>query len=210
MDKGVVPPSKHIIDKKSNSADRTQIAKPSPHSPLLQSQKGNAHINIPCLDITKGLCHSTIVKLLVVKGLSQLQADDFLEALQKKQILYSNPSEQAIPIRFPVLVIEGKSYSTGKFIFKAQNEAVVSGSCMINIQYQLARLFEPFAPESSTKKEPLAFSICTEGSHIGLWVHYTTSQDGKCIYNMSLLKTCHALLLGGVIDFLMVIDKVFS
>ena len=157
-----------------------------------------------------GLRHSTMVNTLVAKGISEDQADGFLKFLQEQQSLCSSPSQHDIPIRFPLLVVEGKSYSTGKFVFEAQNQAAVSGSCMVNMQLQLDELFESFAPGSYTKKAPLAFSICTEGPHIELWVHYTTSTNGKRNYNMSILKTCHALLLAGVVDFLVVVDRVLS
>lgn len=157
-----------------------------------------------------GLSHSTMVESLVAKGASEDQGDGFLKFLQEQQSLCSAPSQQDIPIRFPLLVVEGKSYSTGKFVFEAQNQAAVSGSCMVNMQHQLAELFGPFAPGPYTKKEPLAFSICTEGPHIELWVHYTTSENGKRKYNMNILKTCHALLLAGVVDFLVMVDRVLS
>lgn len=181
-----------------------------PPSPLLQPRQGNDILHTPRPDITMGLRHSTMVNALVAKGISEDQADGFLKFLQEQQSLCSSPSQQDIPIRFPLLVVEGKSYSTGKFVFEAQNQAAVSGSCMVNMQLQLDELFGSFAPGSYTKKMPLAFSICTEGPHIELWVHYTTSTNGKRNYNMSILKTCHALLLAGVVDFLVVVDRVLS
>ena len=41
-----------------------------------------------------------------------------------------------------------------------------------------------------------------------LWAHYTTSVSGRRNYNMNLLQTCHALLPAGVVDFLVVVDRV--
>ncbi|KAA6406610.1 MAG: hypothetical protein FRX48_09542 [Lasallia pustulata] len=210
-DEADVSPSKRIqIGTTSNSADRPQTTMALPRPPLLQPQEGNALLKTPCPDITMGLRHPTMVNTLVAKGISEDQADGFLKFLQEQHRLCSSPSQQGVPIRFPVLVVEGKSYSTSKFVFEAQNQAAVSGSCMINMQLQLDELFESFAPGPYTKKAPLAFSICTEGPHIELWVHYTTSTNGRRNYNMSILKTCHALLLAGVVDFLVVVDKVLS
>ena len=35
-------------------------------------------------------------------------------------------------IRFPFLVVEGKSYATGETVFEAENQAAVSGACPLN------------------------------------------------------------------------------
>ena len=126
-----------------------------------------------------------------------------------QQVLYSNPTQHDLPIRFPTMVIEGKSYATGKPVFEAQNQAAVSGSCMIKLQQDLADLAGCTSSESSSpQKAPLAFSICTEGPHMELWVHYTTSEERTYTYNMNILRTCHASILGGVTEFLMVVDNV--
>ena len=87
------------------------------------------------------------------------------------------------------LVVEGKSYATGRTIYEAQNQAAVSGSCMLNLQHQLADLTKGVAPRSGSIKDPLAFSICTQGPIMELWVHYTTSvKDGR-YYNMALVDS---------------------
>lgn len=163
-----------------------------------------------CPNITMGLRHSVLIDSLVVKGVDVMQADDFLKSLQEQQTLCSDPSQEAINIRFPVLVVEGKSYSTGKFIFEAQNQAAVSGSCMMKMQHQLADLFDLIAPGSHDKKEPLAFSICTQGHYMELWAHYITSVSGIRKYNMNLIQTCNALILAGVVEFLGIVDRVLS
>lgn len=43
-----------------------------------------------------------------------------------------------------------------------------------------------------------------------LWVHYTTLKAGVRIYNMNILKTCHASLEEGVVEFLVTVDLVMS
>ena len=44
-----------------------------------------------------------------------------------------------------------------------------------------------------------------------LWgAHYTTSVSGIRKYNMNLLQTCNALILAGVVDFLVIVDRVLS
>lgn len=112
-------------------------------------------------------------------------------------------------IRFPLMVIEGKAYATGKQIFEAQNQAAVSGSCMTNLQHKLADLAYKTSSESATQnKAPLAFSICTEGPYMELWAHYITLEEDIRMYEMKLLKICHMSLLEGVENFLAVVDNV--
>lgn len=202
------PGKRRQVNTSSNSLEGPQSTMPPPPSPLLQPRQDNFILKTPRPDITMGLRHSTLVESLVVEGVNRIQADAFLKTLQEQQTLCSDPSQEATNIRFPVLVVEGKSYSTGKFVFEAQNQAAVSGSCMMKMQHQLASLFDPFASGSHEKKGPLAFSICTEGPHMELWAHYTTSVSGRRNYNMNLLQTCHALLPAGVVDFLVVVDRV--
>lgn len=43
-----------------------------------------------------------------------------------------------------------------------------------------------------------------------LWVHYTTSTEDVRMYNMSILKTCHASLQEEALEFLIVVDSVMS
>ncbi|KAL8724243.1 MAG: hypothetical protein Q9166_008060, partial [cf. Caloplaca sp. 2 TL-2023] len=149
-------------------------------------------VKTPRPDITIGLRDTTVIEKLKAKGLRALEASDFLKALQNQQALCSNPLQPAYPMRFPPLVVEGKSYSTGRPVFEAQNQAAVSGSCMTNLQQKLTELTERTSPRSHQSKKPLAFSICTEGPIIQLWVHYTTLMDGECMYNMNILRICHA------------------
>ncbi|KAL8651852.1 MAG: hypothetical protein Q9210_003026 [Variospora velana] len=149
-------------------------------------------VKTPRPDITIGLRDTTVVEKLKAKGLRALEASDFLKALQNQQALCSNPLQPAYPLRFPPLVVEGKSYSTGRPVFEAQNQAAVSGSCMTNLQHKLTELTERTSPRSHQSKEPLAFSICTEGPMMQLWVHYTTLTDGERMYNMNILRICHA------------------
>lgn len=174
------------------------------------SRHENFILKTPRPDITMGLCHSVLIESLVVAGVDVMAADDFLKSLQDQQELCSDPSREALNIRFPVLVVEGKSYSAGKFVFEAQNQAAVSGSCMMKMQHQLADLSDLFAPRSHDKKEPLAFSICTQGPYMELWAHYTTSVSGLRKYNMNLVQVCNALILDGVLDFLVIVDRVLA
>ncbi|TAQ86600.1 hypothetical protein B7494_g5076 [Chlorociboria aeruginascens] len=184
----------------------TAMAPPPPPPPILP----NFHIKTPRPDITVGLHHTTIVEALVARGLDKVDASDFLEELQRKQILCSDPAQGAPPVRFPMMVIEGKAYATGKPVFEAQNQSAVSGSCMIKIQHELVDLAKSASRGVYNSKEPLAFSICTEGPYMELWVHYTVLHNNICMYNMKILKICHVSLLEGVTEFLMVVDNIIS
>lgn len=141
--------------------------------PAAPSQSKQDPVNTPRPDFTTGLRHSTISNALVMRGFSKIKADDFLEVLQREQKLCSDPTQNFLNVRFPILVIEGKAYATGKTVFEAQNQAAVSGCCMVNLQQQLTDLFEGVFSNPGGGKTPLAFSICTEGPHIEFWVHYT-------------------------------------
>jgi hypothetical protein len=167
-------------------------------------------VKTPRPDITAGLRHSTVVDALVARGLGKIKASRILETLQQQQVLCSDPVQQALPIRFSHLVVEGKSYSTGKPVFEAPNQAAVSGSCMTNLQHMLTDLTKRASPGTYHSKAPLAFSICTEGPHMELWVHYTTLTEGVRMYNMNILKTCHASIEEGVVDFLTMVDLVMN
>ena len=162
---------------------------PPPPAP---SKQVISTVKTPRPDITIGLRDTTVIEKLKAKGLRALQASDFLKALQNQQVLCSNPLQPAYSLRFPPLVVEGKSYSTGRPVFEAQNQAAVSGSCMTNLQHKLAELSKRTSSGSHQSKEPLAFSICTEGPMMQLWVHYTTPMDGERMYNMNILRICHA------------------
>ncbi|KAI4134333.1 MAG: hypothetical protein LQ341_006039 [Variospora aurantia] len=161
--------------------------------PLVPPKQDNSMVKTPRPDITVGLRDTTVIEKLKDKGLRALEASDFLKALQNQQALYSNPLQPAYPLRFPPLVVEGKSYSTGRPAFEAQNQAAISGSCMTNLQHKLTELTERTSPRSHhPSKDPLAFTICTEGPMIQLWVHYTTLTDRERMYHMYVLRICHA------------------
>lgn len=164
-------------------------------------------VKTPRPDITIGFDHDIIVKALVAQGLQQRAASKFLIHMQEMQLLCSSPTDDWIT-RFPFIVVEGKSYSTGKTVFEAQNQASVSGSCMVNLQHQLADLARKTTSKAYNSEQPLAFSICTQGPLFELWVHYSTLSDGCRVQNMNILKTCNASLLNEVIAFLLVVDHV--
>ncbi|KAL9629293.1 MAG: hypothetical protein Q9204_005353, partial [Flavoplaca sp. TL-2023a] len=186
--------------------------------PALPSATKQDHsgVKTPRPDITVGLRLSLLTDALKSKGLGQIEAQDFLKDLQYQQALYSNPLQPVYPLCFPTLVVEGKSYTTGRTIFEAQNQAAVSGPCMTNLQHMLSELVELncMAQPLPRRNEPLAFSICSEGPILQLWVHYTTLVDKVRIHHMNILKICHASrrpsLREEVRNFLVAVDGVMA
>lgn len=81
---------------------------------------------------------------------------------------------------------------------------------MTSLQHKLADLTKRASPGSYHSKASLAFSICTEGPYMELWANYTTLQENVHMYNMNILKTCHASLQKGVVGFLIEVDSVMS
>lgn len=179
------------------------------------TRQDNPGVKTPRPDITVGLRLDLLVEALKSQGLGEIEARDFLKDLQYQQALYSNPLQPVYPLCFPSLVVEGKSYSTGRSIFEAQNQAAASGPCMTNLQHMLSELTQlNSTTPAKGGKEPLAFSICSEGPILQLWVHYTTSVDKVRIHQMNILKICHASrrpsLREDVRDFLIAVDGVMK
>ena len=186
------------------SPDTSQSTMPPPAAP---SQSKQDAVKTPRPDFTIGLRHSTIANALIQRGLSKFKADDFLKVLQRERKLYSDPTQNFLNVRFPILVIEGKAYATGKTVFEAQNQAAVSGVCMVNLQQHLTGLFEGVFSNLRGRKTHLAFSICTEGPQIEFWVHYTLSEDNVRSHYMNIFRTCYGSLQGGLEDFLMDVER---
>ncbi|KAL8942975.1 MAG: hypothetical protein Q9211_001176 [Gyalolechia sp. 1 TL-2023] len=189
------------------SPDTSQPAMPPPAAP---GQPKQDNLKTPRPDFTIGLRHSTISNALIKLGLSKFKADDFLKGLQRQRKLCSDPTQNFLNIRFPILVIEGKSYATGKTVFEAQNQAAVSGGCMVNLRQQLTDLFQGVFPNLRGRQTNLAFSICTEGPQIEFWVHYALSEDGVRSHYMNIFRTCYGSLEGGLEEFLMDVERLMT
>ena len=201
-----------VVDR-PNKRQQGERSFPSPDTsqstippPAALSQFKQDAVKTPRPDFTIGLRHSTISNALIKRGLSKFKADDFLKGLQRERKLYSDPTQNFLNVRFPILVIEGKAYATGKTVFEAQNQAAVSGGCMVNLRQQLTDLFEGVFPNLGGRKTHLAFSICTEGPQIEFWVHYALSEDNVRSHYMNVFRTCYGSLQGGLEDFLMDVE----
>lgn len=170
----------------SQSASQQLIA--LPHT------KQDGAVKNPRPDCTIGHHHSTYTDALEKLGLPSSNADDLLALLQREQMLLSDPTVDYVDVRLPIQTIEAKAYATGKTIFEAENQAVVSGACMVNQQQQLIDLYDRCFPSSKESKSPFAFSVCTEGPLIGFWVHYARMEHGFKKHYMRTLYSCDGAL----------------
>lgn len=173
---------------------------PPPPIPPKQDSGG---VKTPCPDITTGLHHHVVAAKLESVGIARPHSDELLKDLQHEKAFISCPAQSALLLRFPSLVVEGKSYATGKSLYEAQNQAAVSGSMMLVIQHQLSELAGSKSPNS-----PLAFSICSEGPVMELWVHYNTSDASVRYFKIHFLQICHASAFNTVVEFFLAVLRI--
>ncbi|EXJ81887.1 hypothetical protein A1O1_07952 [Capronia coronata CBS 617.96] len=134
-----------LIFQKANVNPQTM---PPPPTPSTGNTSKDVLVKTPCPDITIGLDDIFVVKKLKSQGLSNTRANYVLDKLQQQTthrhlsapepLLCSEPTQRAYQMRFPFLIVEGKSYATGKPIFEAQNQAAVSGAGALKILHDLA------------------------------------------------------------------------
>ncbi|KAL8917752.1 MAG: hypothetical protein Q9172_005701 [Xanthocarpia lactea] len=208
-------------DRPFPSPDTSQSSMPPPAAPRVPGNTAQLQlvqdgaVKTPRPDFTWGFYQSAITDALMGRGLSELQTSGFLAALQREQMLCSDPTQHFLDVRFPILVIEGKAYATGKTLFEAENQAAVSGSSMLNVQRQLASLTDGIVDlshtdESTNRKSPLAFSLCTQGPVLELWVHHVVLKGNTTRYHMNLMAACHASLCDDLETFLLKLDRLLT
>lgn len=83
---------------------------------------------------------------------------------------------------------------------------------MLILQRQLETLHDRVVLDSNVEREksPLAFSVCTQGPIIELWVHHIVSEGGITEYHMNLLTTCHGSLCWELERFLVHMDRLIG
>ena len=187
----------------SKISDATMM--PLPPRP---SKPDNNYVKTARPDITMGFFHNVVAKKLLSLGVNELAAKELLKDLQYQGELMSSPTRPALHVRFPSLVVEGKSYATGKSMYEAENQAAGSGSSMLAMQGHLAELTERYSPGSYENKEPLAFSVTHEGPLMLLWVHYITSLEDARFYNMHVMGICHTTIQSNTREFFMALAGV--
>ncbi|KAL9025928.1 MAG: hypothetical protein Q9196_005327, partial [Gyalolechia fulgens] len=186
------PPKRQQADQSSHPPITSQ---PNPQRLTAPPQsRQDGAVKSPRPDSTIGHQHSTITNALIGLGLSKLKDDDLLRVLQLQEKLFSDPTIDYLNVRFPIQVVEGKAYATGKPMFEAENQAVVSGACMVNLQQQLIDLHEIIFPDAEQSRTPFAFSVCTEGPVIQYWVNYCSVEEGIRMHYMNPLCICNGAL----------------
>lgn len=167
-------------------------------------------VKTPRPDITLGPLHDTIVQRLMERGWTKSKADRTLKLQQEQQILISDPTKQGI-LRFPNLVVEGKAYATGKQFFEAENQSLVSGTCMVNLQHQSTDLAELASSDCSDSKVPaIAFCISTEGPFLELSLVSTAIVEGNREFNMYIIKSCHVCVFDELLDWVLFLKDVVN
>ena len=158
-----------------NKWQQVQSAYVSPNSleptmppPAPPPKKDIFAVKSPRPNITIGPRVTNLIKKLKARGLGEIEAVDFLNHLEYQQALRISPLQYPVPMCFLLFVVEGKSYSDGKTVFEAQNQAAVSGACMTDLQHDVAKFTESTCHGSYQSKELLAFSICSEGPMVQL------------------------------------------
>ena len=186
-------PSKRQQPDQSFPSPKT--SQPTSQPPAAPSQpKQDGAVKTPRPDCTIGHQHSTVVDALVRLGLSKHKANDLIRELQRRGKLFSDPTQDFLDVRFPIQVIEGKAYATGRTNFEAEDQAAVSGACMVNVQQQLDDLYESVSPDAKKSRTPFAFSVCMEGPVIQYWVNYFFVEEGIRMHYMNLLAVCNGAL----------------
>ena len=215
----IEPPNKrHQGDKAYPSPDASGVACTVERMESLSDPPSD--VKTPRPDISIGLRDDAVINALQLRRLPGPKAKKLIEALAKPHppkntaLLYSRPTHAELQIRFPCLLVEGKSYATIRTIYEAQNQAAVSGACSLKILHDLDDLVYKSDPGSHVKRQPVVFSVCIEGPIHQLWVHYTAIEDGDGdgdgdrIYYMAQVKTCDVGIWDDVPGFLQAVDNV--
>ena len=168
--------------------------------PPVENRPSRQTLKTPWPDVTVGLRHSIVADALVKRGMGVIQASDFIKELQEERKLLSSGMAALFNMRFPILIVEGKAYTTGANAFEAQNQAAVGGSCMVDLQQRFTDLLRSLWSGFQDSEIPFAFSIVAWGPRLDFWVHYATSSSGVWTHYMYTYQACHAYFIDGVPD----------
>jgi hypothetical protein len=104
-------------------------------------------------------------------------------------------------MRFPFLIVDTKGLSFSGSLVSAQNQAAISGACMLRI---LKNLDE--TTDLHSTGPPLCFSIVTEGPTRELWIH----SEHEEAFHMEFLRSWRATFLRGAREFVQFLGKVME
>lgn len=177
-------------------------------------------LKTPRPDISVGILTGVVTEQMQSHDLDRIAARNLLDALQHKiknpktpePMLCSNPTQRGLPLRFPFLIVEGKSHATGNHIFEAENQAGVAGPCALKILHDLDHLVEfvTCPSEHENAETRLVFSICTQGPFHALYAHYDSLINEIREFHMTVIATCRAPIETEVVRWLMAVDNVLT
>ncbi|KAI9807557.1 MAG: hypothetical protein M1825_005497 [Sarcosagium campestre] len=143
----------------------------------------------PSLSI--GIYFKALVSALSSQNLSEVKARRFIDWLQNAMVQHGKDEsfEPILPLvpaplysdlTFPFAVVEAKVCSTGRQIFKAENQAAVAMTCAQRILLCLDRLAN--TGKTTNIRPHVLFSITTQGPMHELWIHWTVVEDGVRLF----------------------------
>lgn len=149
------------------------------------------YISTPKPDIAVGLAHGAFTPLHR-RHLYQHQANG---------TILSDPHAAYIGMRFPFLIIETKGLSLNGSLVSAQNQAAISGACMLRILKDLDETTNMHSTDP-----PLCFSIVTEGPTHELWVHFEHEEA----FHMEVLRSWRTTFLRDAWEFVQFLAKIIE
>lgn len=149
------------------------------------------YIFTPKPDITVGLAHGAFTPIHRRR----------LYEHQASGTILSDPHAAYIGMRFPFLIIETKGLSSNGSLVSAQNQAAISGACMLRILKDLDETTNLHSTDP-----PLCFSIVTEGPTHELWIHFEHEEA----FHMEILRSWRTTFLSDAREFVQFLGKVME
>ncbi|KAH8726010.1 hypothetical protein GQ44DRAFT_771592 [Phaeosphaeriaceae sp. PMI808] len=167
----------------SNDVDNATFVGPIPSlqastpsvAPTTSTESTNPYyISTPKPVITVGLAHDRF----------KTRHQRLLVDHQASGTILSDLHAADMGMRFPFLVFEAKGHSLAGSPVDAENQAAVSGACMLTIHQDLSSVASQDSPE-------IRFSIMTAGPSHQIWVHFRHEEGFHMFCSM------HAVLHSG-------------
>ena len=129
-----------------------------------------------------------------------------LQRLNEEGRLTSTPFG-SVDYHFPFLSIHAKDQYHGRTLVELQNHAAVSGTISLKLFDSLHR---QTLGEFALGPSPLAFSICTQGPVMELWLHYRKQlkEQSSLQYCSQLISSHNALLRHSLLELLFLVARI--
>jgi hypothetical protein len=160
------------------------------------------HVSTPNPDITIGLAHT---------GFEARQQRRLVDHQASRSIL-SDPHAADMGIRFPFLVAETKGLSLNGGLVGAQNQAAVSGACMLAIRQDLHNQAHGYTDPAASAEvaldttPALCFSITTEGPIHEMNVHFVHEES----FHMHCFRVCRTTLESDTMEFVYLLSQILK